>query len=125
MTRKQILIAILLVMVLDGIVDASYAAKGMSQPPQWSVPLTLCVSFLGFLWYRIDSDERKYKRSLGLNMAMIALTMVAMPYYLLRSRPRGEKMRALFRCLGFAVLMVLCTAAGAVLSGHALEGWAS
>jgi formate-dependent nitrite reductase membrane component NrfD len=90
MTRKQILIAILLVMVLDGAVDASYAASGMSQPPQWSVPLTLCVSFLGFLWYRIDSDERNYKRSRGLNTAMIVLTILAMPYYLLRSRPRGD-----------------------------------
>jgi uncharacterized membrane protein len=52
------------------------------------------------------------------------LTILAMPYYLLRSRPRGEKLRSLFKCLGFGLLMVLCTAVGAVLSGNALEGWA-
>jgi hypothetical protein len=33
-------------------------------------------------------------------------------------------MRALLKCLGFAVLMVVSTAVGAVLSGNALEGWA-
>jgi phosphatidylglycerophosphate synthase len=124
MTRKQILIAILLVMVLDGALDASYAAEGMSQPLAWSAPLTLCVSFLSFLWYRIDSDERNYTRSRWLNIAMIVLAIVAMPYYLLRSRPKGQRMRALLKCLGFAVLMVVSTAVGAVLSGNALEGWA-
>lgn len=124
MTRKQILIAILLVMVVDGALDASYAAQGMSQPLEWSAPLTLCVSFLGFLWYRIDSDERNYKRSLGLNIAMIMLAILAMPYYLLRSRERGTKLAALARWLGFGALMVLAAALGGVLSGHALEGWA-
>ena len=122
MTRKQNLIAILIVMVLDGVLDASYAAQGMSQPLAWSAPLTLCVSFLGFLWYRHDSDERNYKRSLGLNIAMIGLVIVAMPYYLLRSRPSGHKLNALLRCAGFGVLMVLSVALGMVLSGHALEG---
>lgn len=125
MTRKQILIAILAVMVLDGALDATYAANGLSQPLEWSVPITLCISFLGFLWYRIDSDERDYRRSAGLNIAMIFLAYVAMPYYLLRSRPRGQKLRALAKCLGFAVLMVLFAALGMLLSGHALEGLAS
>lgn len=124
MTKKQILIAILLVMALDGALDASYAANGMSQPLTWSAPLTLCVSFLSFLWYRIDSDEQNYQRSRGLNIAMIVLAIVAMPYYLLRSRPHGQKVRGLLRCLGFGALMVLSSAVGALLSGHALEGLA-
>jgi peptidoglycan/LPS O-acetylase OafA/YrhL len=124
MSRKQILTAILLLMVLHGALDAAYAAKGMTQPLAWSVPLTLCVSFLGFLWYCSDSDERNYKRSLGLNMAMIILAYIAMPYYLLRSRPSGQKLSALVRCAGFAVMMVLSNALGAVLSGHAVDGLA-
>jgi peptidoglycan/LPS O-acetylase OafA/YrhL len=117
MTRKQTLIAILILMALDGAVDANYAAQDLSQPLVWSVPLTLCVSFLAFLWYRSDSDERNYKRSSLLNICIIFLVMFAMPYYLLRSRPRGEKLRALLRCLGFAALMVLSTALGSVLGG--------
>jgi hypothetical protein len=46
--------------------------------------------------------------------------MFALPYYLVRSRPRGQKLMALLKCAGFALLLVLATAAGMVLSGHAI-----
>jgi peptidoglycan/LPS O-acetylase OafA/YrhL len=121
MTRHRILIVLLLLMVLDGALDATYAARGQDQPLAWSAPLTLCVSFLGFLWYRIDSDERRYPRSRWLNIGVIILTIVAVPYYLVRSRPAGQKLRALLKCVGFALLMVLCAAVGMLLSGHALD----
>jgi hypothetical protein len=118
MTQKRILAAALLLMVLDGFVDATYGASGGSQPLAWSIPLTLAFSFLIFTWYRRDSDERQYRRSRWLNIGIILLTPVAVPYYLLRSRPRGQKLRALLKCAGFAVLMVLGAAAGMVLTGH-------
>jgi hypothetical protein len=121
MTRQRILIVLLLLMVLDGALDATYAARGLAQPLAWSAPLTLGVSFLSFLWYRIDSDERGYARSRWLNISMIILTIFAVPYYLVRSRPSGRKLRALLKCAGFALLMVLCVAAGMLLSGHALD----
>jgi hypothetical protein len=121
MTQKRILIILLLLMVLDGVLDATYAAKGLSQPLAWSAPLTLCVSFLCFLWYRTDSEARGYPRSRWLNVGMIVLTIFTMPYYLVRSRPRGQKLRALLRCAGFALLMWLSAAAGMLLSGHALD----
>jgi peptidoglycan/LPS O-acetylase OafA/YrhL len=120
MTQKRILIAMLLVMVLDGFVDATYGANGLDQPAAWSIPLTLCFSFLTFLWYRHDSDRAGYARSRGLNIAIILATPVSVPYYLLRSRPEGSKLRALLKCAGFAVLMVLCAAIGMLLTGHPL-----
>jgi peptidoglycan/LPS O-acetylase OafA/YrhL len=120
MTQKRILILMLLVMVVDGFIDATYAANDLQQPAVWSLPLTVCFSFLTFLWYRRDSDRVGYARSRGLNIAIILATPVSVPYYLVRSRPEGQKLRALLKCAGFAVLMVLCAAIGMVLTGHPL-----
>jgi hypothetical protein len=120
MTQKRILFVMLLLMVLDGFVDATYSANGRTQPLAWCIPLTLCFSFLTFVWYRRDSDEHAYRRSRWLNIGIILLTPLTVPYYLLRSRPRGQKLRALLKCAGFAVLVVLAAAAGMVLTGHPL-----
>jgi peptidoglycan/LPS O-acetylase OafA/YrhL len=120
MTQKRILLAILLLMVLDGFIDATYASDDRTQPLAWSVPLTLCFSFLTFLWYRRDSEERGYPRSRWLNIGIILLTPISVPYYLLRSRPPGQKVRALMKCAGFAALIVLSAAIGMILTGHPL-----
>jgi hypothetical protein len=121
MTAKRIPLAlILLLMVLEGALDATYEASGMEPPIGWSLALALSFSFLCFAWYRRDSDERHYRRTRWLNTAMVVLSVFAMPYYLWRSRPAREKLRALLRCAGFALLMVLATAVGMVLSGHAI-----
>jgi hypothetical protein len=119
MTTKRILFALLLLMALDGALDATYSASGAEQPLGWSMALTLTFSFLCFAWYRNDSDARHYARSRWLNTGMVVLSVIAMPYYLVRSRAPGERLRAVLRCAGFAILMVLASAVGMVLSGHA------
>jgi hypothetical protein len=120
MTKKRILIALLLLMVLNGALDATYGGDPDAGPGAWGLLLGLCISFLTFAWYRYDSDERQYARSRWLNIGILVLTMFALPYYLVRSRPRGQKLRALARCAGFALLLVLATAIGMVMSGHAI-----
>jgi hypothetical protein len=119
MTPKRILLAMLLLMALDGALDATYGAHDMEQPLGWSIALALTFSFLCFAWYRQDSDARNYTRTRWLNTSMVILSVVAMPYYLVRSRERGQKLRAILRCAGFALLLVLATALGMLLSGHA------
>jgi hypothetical protein len=118
MTTKRILIAMLILMVLDGALDATYAARHQEQPLGWSMALTLTFSFLCFAWYRHDSDARHFARSRWLNTGVVVLSVIAMPYYLVRSRAPGQRLRAILRCGGFALLMVLASAVGMVLSGH-------
>lgn len=121
MTQQRILIAILLVMLLAGGLDATYGARGAPLPLALTAPLTLAISFLCFVWYRRDSDTMGYARSPWLNACVILLVFIGIPYYLLRSRPQGRKLVALAKCLGFGVLMVLADAVGMVLSGHPLS----
>jgi len=114
MTRKHFLITILLLVALEGIVEP--ASRAQSHLLAFSIALALCSNFFCFAWYRHDRDERNYPRSLLLNMGIIAVVYIAMPYYLVRSRPRGQKLRALLRLAGFVLLMILSAVLGLVIS---------
>jgi hypothetical protein len=62
-----------------------YFFPGRSFPPtalagglMWSISL--------FVWFWLDTNERGYARSLGLNVCVIFLPIVALLYYFFRSR---------------------------------------
>jgi purine-cytosine permease-like protein len=120
MTPNRILLALLPLMMLDGALDATYDALGHQTPIGWTLAVSITFSFLCFAWYRYDSDERHYARSRWLNTGMLVLIVFALPYYLVRSRPRGARLRAILKCVGFALLLLLATAAGMLLSGHGI-----
>jgi hypothetical protein len=58
-------------------------------PERGSVPLTVhaIVSLVVvYAWFWIDARRRSYKASVVLRAAMLVVTVVALPYYLFRSR---------------------------------------
>jgi hypothetical protein len=67
---------------------------------------TVCV-LLVFCWYRIDAKARGYGTSWGMSIAMILITVVALPWYLIRSRKGGRSALALTAALGVFVLCCL------------------
>lgn len=50
----------------------------------------LAALFIIFAWYRNDADARRYVRSGGLNVAIVLLAIIAVPYYLFQTR-KGSK----------------------------------
>lgn len=112
MTPKHVLGLLLAFTLLVGLVDAHEvthevqhnAAHGMDAA-WWGVVSTLVFSFLCFYWYRLDSERRGFRRSRWLNVGVVMLAIVAVPYYLTRSRAQGEKGRALLGLAGFVVLL--------------------
>lgn len=48
--------------------------------------LVLLDAFLFFLWYRLDAEQRSYRRTYLLNVCVAAFGLVGLPYYLFRSR---------------------------------------
>jgi len=44
------------------------------------------ASALIFVWYRFDTDRRRYRRSPFLNIAIVCISLLALPYYFFRSR---------------------------------------
>lgn len=116
MKPKHVLTILVGAALLQGLFDARDMALH-AQAPVLPLLSMLVFSFLGFYWYRLDSIERGYRRSRWLNAGVVALTMVAIPYYLARSRPRGQKGRALLRLTGFALLQFAAAFVGAIAGG--------
>jgi hypothetical protein len=84
---------------------------------EWLNGVSLLLStFLTFAWYRYDSDARQYRRSYPLNVGVIALSLLALPYYLFRSRG------LLSGLLALVLLLVLSIGLGALLFAGALFG---
>ena len=84
-----------------------YFYPGVTTPPSGLV-LTLVGAALIFAWYRLDAIERGYRRSLWLDVGVIALSVVALPWYFFRSRGawRGMLATLVFLLLLFALLYV-------------------
>jgi len=54
--------------------------------PISDIPVTLIVVTLSFLWYYADTEEQGFRRRPLLNTAIIALGLIAFPYYFFSSR---------------------------------------
>jgi hypothetical protein len=116
MKSVHILVLLVAVTAVAGVVDARDMALHI-QSGGWAVLSTLMFSYLSFYWYRLDREAYLYRGSHWLSIGIVMLAIVAVPYYLVRSRPAGQKGRALLRLAGFCVVL---GAAGA-LGGLAYE----
>ena len=67
-----------------------------------------------FWWYHVDKQERNYRAGPLMNVGMVALTIIAMPVYFVRSR--GWKQGAISSLLALAVF-------GATLALGELGEW--
>jgi hypothetical protein len=90
----------------DGIVHQLTAPGEMYA--RSDIVFTLVAALLIFLWYRLDSDQMAYRRSPWLNVAVVAIGIIALPYYFFRSRglARGAIAVGLF-LLSFVIYVVL------------------
>ena len=72
------------------------------------IVFTVIATLLIFVWYRFDSDERSYRRTPFLSVAVVALALLALPYYFFKTRglARGSVAAGIFIvcCVAYAVL---------------------
>ncbi len=111
MRARHVLYAMLAVMLVSGVIEP--VSSNAPPPVWWTVLSAFLMSFLPYYWYRLDSEGRRFYRSRWMSTGVVAMTIIGMPIYLVRSRPRGQRARALLRCAGFVALMMLATALGA------------
>jgi hypothetical protein len=112
MRARHVLYALLAVMLVSGVIEPVESSAPPS-PVWWTLLSAFLMSFLPYYWYRLDSDGRRFHRSRWMSMGVVAMNFIGVPIYLLRSRPRGQRARALLRCFGFVALMMLAMALGA------------
>jgi hypothetical protein len=114
MKAKHVLGILLVFMLCAALVDARNEELGHAGR-WWTILSSLAFSFLSFFWYRLDSDQRQYPRTMPLNVGVVALGLFVIPYYLVRSRPAGQRGRALLRLAGFVLLMFVVSMIGMAL----------
>jgi hypothetical protein len=101
--RSKLLVIILLAI-------ASFLSGAAAQYYEPDVPFgkvglasTFAAAVLIFSWFRLDAEERGYERSIGLNIAVLAFALFAIPYYFFKSR---DLKPASVATLAFIVLLV-------------------
>ena len=106
MQQKQKAIAtFLFVGVLFGISTQYPTPFHVPEWIEWS--LMLAYGFSVFWWYHADSTERNYKRPIWLNIAMVGITILGLPYYLFRSRGLRSGALAILCAAGLVVAFML------------------
>jgi hypothetical protein len=74
----------------------------------------LLLSIATFTWFRADSFQRSFSRSATLDVAIVGLTMLVLPYYLIRSRGLSAGLKAIAAGLSIYALNILATLIGAL-----------
>lgn len=115
MNATKSLVLILIVSVVAGAVNAYLVTHHLREPLWWSFGSTLLFAVLIFAWYYYDSAQRDYPRTPLLNIGVVVLAVVAIPYYVARSREAGQKAKGVLRLVGFLVLMFLGGLVGEVI----------
>lgn len=101
--RKLLVVALILLASFSDGVFRQLMTPGDAFPRS-DIVLVVTATLLVFIWYRLDSDERSYRRTPFLNVAIVALAIVAIPYYLFKSRgrSRGSMAFGIFVACGIA-----------------------
>lgn len=84
-----------------------------------SSPVDIVFAIIGvlliFAWYRFDSTQTGYRRSIGLNMAVVAIAIIGLPYYFFCSRGAKRGLIATFLFLLTIIASTLLAFAGRAL----------
>lgn len=100
--KETVLVLLALVSFSSG-ATAAYFDPYNPWPP-YLVIFNLIMASLLFVWYHLDSTERSYKRSRILNVGIVLLPIIAMPYYLIRSR--GIKKGSIATCVFILAIII-------------------
>ena len=120
MASKPLAVLGFLVLSFISGIAGQYFYPGMDVAPTdlWLLPAFV---FLIFIWYRVDSTQRSYRRSPWLNVSIVLIAIIALPYYFFRSRGfKGGLIATLVMLLVFVLSSVL-TIAGQYLAYYVLQ----
>lgn len=106
MSSKRILLVLLAYAIALSAFLTYLDMRGIVEPAWVALATSLVFSAMIFAWYLADSNERAYRRTALFNVVVVLISIIAVPYYLLRSRPRGQRLKAIVHMLGFFALML-------------------
>jgi len=101
--------------MLFAAIDTYLASHHIHAPDWWQITSILVLGAILFCWYYFDSNDRSFSRSKWLNIGIIAIGILAIPYYLVRSRERGYKLKSLLNFVGMAILSFVVVMLGSTI----------
>jgi fucose 4-O-acetylase-like acetyltransferase len=117
MKSRHFLVGFLIAIAFFGALEGYQEAQGIRYPGWLPMIFTVIFSVLIFGWYYLDSNDHSYQRSRLLNIAVVALALVAIPYYLVQSREKGQKLKAIFKAMGLGVWLFVSVVIGVIVGG--------
>ena len=94
-------------LTLAGLFDGYLASKGMATPRPVDFLLSLVLMITAYLWFRHDKQRMGYQASTLLGGMIIFISIVSIPVYLFRSRPKGRRAKPILKFIGLLVSGIL------------------
>lgn len=116
--QKQVtLIALIGVSIALGILDVALALPLTDNPGRLAFTLggNIALLLIGFRWLQIDARELDIRRPQWLNVAIVLLAAIFVPYYLYKTRPANHRLPAIAGFFGLIFACMMGTAIGARL----------
>jgi hypothetical protein len=117
--KNIVLLAITFASFVFGVIE-QYCYPGVLFPPTMMASTLMSVVLI-FAWYRFDAEEMAYKRSRWLNIGVVALGFLALPYYFFRSRGAKRGFIAVGNMILVFVVSVGSSAAGQYFASFGLQ----
>jgi len=101
--KKVLISAVFFLTFLFGASDVYLedAPRQLNQLVLWISIIIISVLILA--WVQLDAKERQFRNPKWLNVGVLAFSLIFVPIYLYRSRPPGQKLRAL---VGFVLALL-------------------
>ena len=114
--KRQLFIIAVLALPM-GVAEGLVMAGQFPGAQLWEALAYVLCHFWIFHWYCHDSDAVGLCRSRWSNLGMVALQVIAVPWYVIRTRGQRTRWRAFLRFVGFVVLFGAIELAGVGLGG--------
>jgi hypothetical protein len=123
-SKNATIIAMLGVALAAGIVITSLAPdpQAVEVPIGIQFGVNLALLLLGFRWLHIDSRQLDIRRPLWLNIGIVLLAAVFVPYYLYKTRPEGARLSAILMFFGLVMAIAFASGIGAALAAMLQPG---
>lgn len=115
MAKQLLLVALLMVVFIMSFMNVTLTGH-LSVPQPWKVLEQLALVCCIYGWYHMDKTQRQYPAGALLNVAVVALSIVAVPVYLFRSRGAKQGAKAFILFLVFLGAMLAALILGGAVA---------
>lgn len=114
--KTQVLWAFAVVSFVSG----AFGANAATTQAGGVIELVLVIAMISliFLWYRIDAEQHGFQRSAFMNVSIVMVAAIAVPYYLIRSRGWQHGQIAVLKAVLVFLGSIALSALGGMLFGQ-------